>query len=259
MDHDDGRQLKTIGTTVEIVRALRDLDGAGVTELAAHLGLSKGSVHHHLSTLRSDHLVTKENGEYRLGLRFVAFGEYVKGQNPLYRGGKSEVDSLAESTGEYVHLMTEQFGRAIHLYKSRGETAVGTSYHRKNLQRRDYLHYSAAGKAILSCLSDRRVDRIVDAYGLPERTDRTITRGAALFEELETVGENGYAVNDEEEIPGLRAVAAPIDPSQVDAAGAVSISGPVSRMDGSRFEEELPETVIQTANVIELNIDTKNQ
>jgi len=259
MGQKSGRQLQTVETTINIVRALQELDGAGVTELSDHLDLSKASVHHHLSTLESNHIVVQKHGQYQLGLRFAAFGEYVKNQNPIYRAGWSEVDDLAKTTGEYVHLMTEQFGRAVHLYKAQGEMAVGTSYHRRNLQHRDYLHYSAAGKAILSCLPESQVKRIVETYGLPERTDRTITTEAALAEELKTVSADGYAVNDEEEIPGLRAVAAPVDPDEANPVGAVSISGPVSRMDDSRFEEEYPELVIQVANVIQLNIDTTNQ
>jgi DNA-binding IclR family transcriptional regulator len=259
MDDGNGRQLQSVGRAVEVLGALQELDGAGVTELADHLGASKASVHHHLMTLRSNHLVVRQDDEYRLGLRFLAFGEYVRNQNPLYSAGTGEVDGVAADTGEFAHLMTEQFGRAIHLYKSQGEQAVGKPYHRRNLQRRDYLHYSAAGKAILSCLQDRRVEEIIDTYGLPARTEETITVRERLHEELDEVREAGYAVNDEEEIPGLRAVAAPIDPDHEDVVGAVSVSGPVSRIDGSRFETELPETVIRVTNVIELNIDTANQ
>jgi DNA-binding IclR family transcriptional regulator len=259
MTDETGRQLKTVNRTLRIIEALRELEGAGITELAESLDLSKGSVHHHLSTLRSNHLVRKEGEEYRLGLWFVSFGEFTRQSTPLYRIGESEVDDLAADTGEFVHLMTEQFGRAIHLYKAQGEQAVGKAYHRKNLQRRDYLHYSAAGKAILSSLTDNRVRDIIGTYGLPERTEQTVTSPDELFTALETVREQGYAVNDEEEIPGLRAVAAPIDPDRETVPGAISVSGPLSRMKGDRFERELPETVRQVANVIEVNIDTATE
>lgn len=259
MDENDGRQLQTVRTAAEIIDGLRELNGAGVTELAEHLNLSKGSVHHHLSTLRSKHLVTKDDGIYRLGLHFVTFGEYVKNHNSLYRAGQDEIDRLAKDTGEFAHLMTEEFGRAIHLYKAQGENAVGKPYHIENLQRRDYLHYSAAGKAILSQLSEERIRSIVDTYGLPERTNQTITNSQELFDELETVRDRGCAFNDEEEITGLRAVAAPVNPNQDSIVGAISVSGPLSRMDGDRFTDELPEKVVRVANVIELNIDTANQ
>jgi len=259
MNSTDGRRLRTVETTIDVLGALRELDGGGVTAVAEHAGISKASAHHHLSTLRANHLVAKAGDEYRLGLQFATLGEYVKNHTPLYAAGRGEIDRLAEETGEFAHLLTEQFGRAIHLYKSQGEKAVGKPYHRRNLQRRDHLHYSAAGKAILSRLPDARVEEIVHEYGLPERTERTITDRTALLEALETVRERGYAINDEEEIPGLRAVAAPVDPDRGDTIGAVSVSGPVSRMQDGRFGEELAETVVRAANVIEVNIDTADR
>ena len=254
MDDHNGREVQTVNRSFQIVRALADREGAGVTELADSLELSKGAVHTHLNTLESNGVVTQQGDEYRLGLRFITFGEYVKRQRPLYGAGRDETDALAEATGEYAHLMAEERGRGFHIYKSRGDNAVGQPYHDMNLQKEDHLHYSAAGKSILSCLSESRIDDIVDAYGLPERTGNTITTREELFDRLDRIRERGYALNDEEEIDGLRAVGAPIDTAGV--VGAISVSGPVSRLKGDRFREELPERVMQAANVIELSVQT---
>lgn len=254
MIDDGGRQLRTVNRSFEIVRTLAERDGAGVTELAEELDVSKGTVHTHLNTLKANDVVVQDGDVYRLGLRFITFGEYVKRQRSLYGAGRDEIDGLAGATGEYAHLMAEERGRGFHLYKARGENAVGQSYHDMNLQRADHLHYSAAGKSILATLEPERVDDIVDTYGLPERTEQTITSREELFAELEEIRERGYAFNDEEEIDGLRAVGAPIRASGV--IGAISVSGPVSRLKGDRFREELPERVMQAANVIELNVET---
>lgn len=252
----EGRQLKTVTTSLRIVAALSELDGAGVTELADHLGLSKAAVHSHLNTLRENRLVAKEGSQYELGLRFVTLGEYVKHQNRLYTAGKDPVDELADATGEYAHLMAEEHGRGIHLYKAKAEGAVAKEYHRLNLERPDHLHYSSIGKAVLAYLPEERVRAIIDEYGLPQRTENTITDQAALFEELATVRDRGYAVNDEEEIVGLRAVGAPVRRSDGRVLGAVSVSGPTSRMQGETFETTVPEQVMEAANIIELNIET---
>lgn len=254
MNDDTGREVRTVNTSFRIIRELADREGAGVTELARALDLSKGAVHTHLNTLRANDVVTQHGDEYRLGLRFITFGEYVKRQRPLYRAGRDQTDELADETGEYAHLMAEERGRGFHLYKARGERAVGQPYHDLNLQKADHLHYSAAGKSILSCLEESRVDAIVDEYGLPQRTDHTITSRGELFDQLDRIQERGYAVNDEEEIDGLRAVGAPIRTG--DIVGAISVSGPVSRLKGDRFHEAFPELVLQAANVIELNVQT---
>jgi DNA-binding IclR family transcriptional regulator len=44
--------VKSDKTTHRIVETLRELDGAGVTELSNELNLPKSSVHNYLSTLR---------------------------------------------------------------------------------------------------------------------------------------------------------------------------------------------------------------
>uniref|UniRef100_UPI003EBCF134 IclR family transcriptional regulator domain-containing protein n=1 Tax=Halarchaeum sp. P4 TaxID=3421639 RepID=UPI003EBCF134 len=82
----------------------------------------------------------------------------------------------------------------------------------------------------------------------------TITDEEELFAELERTRERGYAIDDEERLRGLRCVAAPILSNEDRVLGAVSIAGPTNRLQGELFEEELPERLLETVNVIELNV-----
>jgi DNA-binding IclR family transcriptional regulator len=252
------RRLKTVDTTVEIMRSLEELDGAGVTELADHLDISKAAVYNHLATLRENRLVVQEGTTYKLSLRFLALGEYVKHQSDLYNAGKEETDKLADETGEFAHLMAEEYGRGIHIYKGEGENAVGKDYLTLNLEKPDYMHYTSTGKAVLAYLPESRVSEIVEEHGLPARTENTITTEERLFEELAEIRDRGYATNDEEEIKGLRAVGAPVRDNEDDVLGAISVSAPVSRMKDEAFRQAIPEKVKRAANVIELNIETSN-
>ncbi|MFC7205384.1 IclR family transcriptional regulator [Haloferax namakaokahaiae] len=249
------RTLKTVSRAFDVIRALEELDGARVTELATHLDLSKSVVYNYLSTLRSERFVVKEEDTYRLSLQFLLVGEYVRYQNILYRIGKSELEELAAKTGEYAHLATEQHGLGINLYKVRGEKAVGADYQVNKLQQADYLHFSATGKAILAHLPRERVNWIVDQYGLPAKTDRTITDREHLFEELETIRDRGYSLNDEEEITGLQAIGAPVTNRHGRVLGSISVSGPVRRMKQPDYHERIIESVVNTANVIEVNVN----
>jgi DNA-binding IclR family transcriptional regulator len=249
------RTLKTVERTARIIKALETLDGAGVTELATHLGMSKSSTYHYLATLRQEDFVVKTGDQYELGLQLLLSGEYVRNRNLLYRYGKEEVEELAETTGEYANLFTEQHGKGINLYKVRGSDAVGSGYQTDKLQQPDQLHCTATGKAILAFLPEARVDGILDQHGLPERTANTITDRDELFDELATIRERGYAYNDEEEVQGLRAVGAPVIDRDDDVLGSLSVAGPTSRLKGTPFDEELPEQVQRAANVIEVNIN----
>ncbi|WP_332898786.1 IclR family transcriptional regulator [Haladaptatus sp. CMSO5] len=253
------RTLQTVSTSADIITTLVELDGARVTELANHLDLSKSAVYNHLTTLRQKNLVVKSGDDYELSYQFLLLGEYVRNRSQLYRVARPELDRLAEECGEYVHLSTEQHGLGINLYKVHGPKAVGSDYQTAKLQKPDYLHYSATGKALLAELPRERVDSIVERHGLVSRTANTITTPEALHEDLERIRERGYSCNDEEEIEGLRAVGAPICDREGTVLGSLSVSGPTSRLKGDRFHETIPELVMSTANVIEVNINMSDQ
>jgi DNA-binding IclR family transcriptional regulator len=249
------RTLKTVSRAMDVVRALEELDGAGVTELATELDTSKSVVYNYLTTLRENKLVVKEGTTYKLSLQFLLLGEYVRNQNVLYTIAKPEIEQLATETEEYAHLSTEQHGLNVNLYKVKGAKAVGSTYQTSKLQRPDYLHFSATGKSILAHLPRERVEEIIDRYGLVRKTKNTITDPEELFTELERVRERGYAYNDEEEIEGLQAIGAPVLDRHGTVLGSISVSGPVNRMSEESYQERLVETVTNTANVIEVNIN----
>jgi DNA-binding IclR family transcriptional regulator len=242
--------VQAVQTTSEILEALRKLDGAGVTELADHLGISKATVHSHLSTLVDSEFVVKRGDTYRISLRFVDFGEYAKTNVDIYEITREEVDRLAEETGEVAQFMVEEHGKGVYLHKASGENAIQTASYTGN---RKELHCTALGKAILSQLPRERVEEIIDEKGLPQRTENTVATREELFEELAEIRERKVSFDDEEILQGLRCVAAPIEHPQGDIEGAISISGPTSRFKGDRFREELPEIVRGAANVIEVN------
>lgn len=255
-ENDDGTHLlQTSTTTINVLEGLKELNGATLTEVTNHLNVSKGTAYNHLSTLEANDIVVHEDDRYRLSPRFILIGEHVRHESPLYQFGKEKVDEIVRETGEYAQLMTEQHGLAIVVYLQRGEKAIGSDYPTQMQKRPLYLHHTAAGKAILSRLPRERIDEIIRKHGLKERTDNTITSRERLLDELETVREQGYAYNREEEVEGLRAVGAPIVGPDDSVLGALSLSGPRSRLQGDRFRQELPETVVDAADVIEVNIN----
>ncbi|WP_265110747.1 IclR family transcriptional regulator [Halosolutus halophilus] len=243
--------VKTTEMTFTIVEALRKLNGCGVTELADYLELPKSTVHNYLSTLEQEEYVVKNGTEYKVGIRFLELGAYARGCVQIYDIAKPEVDRLADETGELANLLVEEHGRGVYIHQAKGDRAVRVD---SNVGTRVYLHGTALGKAILAHSPESRVDKIIDRHGLPQSTERTVSTREELEAELETVRENGYAIDDEERLEGLRCIAAPILSNDGRPLGAVSVSGPVNRMRGMYFEEELPKKILETVNVIELNV-----
>lgn len=251
------RTIQSVDHSCEIIDILRRTGGATVSELADRIGLSPGSVHTHLSTLKAHNFVIQDEQMYRLGPQFLILGEHVRNHNRIYQSAKEAVEELAEATGEGAHLIIEHQGRVYALYEVFGENAIGEDYHaRKREESLKHLHCTASGKAMLSRFPADRVESVIDQHGMERNTPNTITNRDALFEALEQARERGFAISDEEQIIGIRAVGAPIMRTDGTVAGAISVSGPTSRLKADRFHEEIPEKVRHATNVAEVNLNS---
>lgn len=245
------KPIQATETSFRVLEALKQLDGCTVTELARELDLPKSTVHNHLCTLVENEYAVREEDTYRVGLRLLELGEYTRNRMTVYEVAKPEVIALADETGEQANLAVEEHGRGVYLCRDEGEDAVQTDAY---AGMRSHLHCTALGKAILAYRPREEVDAILDRHGMPERTSATITDRETLYDELDAIRERGIAFDREERLDGLQCVAAPITNDDDRAIGAISVSGPTSRMQGKRFESDIPALLSDAANVIELNI-----
>lgn len=237
--------------TLRILETIHELQGAGVTEIAERLDMSKATAHHHLSTLEENEYVVKDGSTYRAGLKLLEMGEHARRQTGVFDIAKSEIDDLAEQTGELANLMMEEHGRGVYVYIASGEEAVHLD---TKVGTRQYLHTSALGKSILAHMPPAKFEQVIDRHGLPAQTSNTVTDKATLQSELDEIRDRGVAFDGEERAEGIRCVAAPITDNRGSLIGAVSVSGPSTRLKGDRFREVIPEMVQDTATVIGINV-----
>lgn len=250
MTSSDPPTVKSVTRAIELLAAIERLGNAGITELTEETGMPKSTVYEHLTTLEGQEYLVKHDDAYQIGLRFLTHGGLARSKLDIFRVGKKEIDSLADETGELATLAIEEHGWGVYLYVSRGENAVNLDTF---VGRREHLHPTGIGKAILGQLSRERRDEIVEQRGLPEYTPQTITDRDTLESQLETIRDRGYSIDDQERVENLRCVAAPVQDG--DIVGAISVSGPASRFDDHYLEGELAEAVVGAANVISLNIN----
>lgn len=243
------RRIKTTETSFEILDLLMELDGATMPDLSERLNLANSTVHGHLKTLESNGLVVKEGNEYYLGLRFFQYGNYTRQRKPEYQFADKHVTRLADETREAANFCVAEHGQSIVLF---GDSTpedpaygVGTVFH---------MHETAVGKVMLAEMSEDRVREIIDEWGLPRRTENTITDEEALFDELDDVRRRGYAYNHEELMTGLSAVGVAVKRPDSSVLGALSVGGPTYRIDGQKLEGELTDVILDTKNAFEEDI-----
>ncbi len=153
MDESKRYPVKATKTSVTLIEVLATDGPLGVTDVAARMDTTKGTVHNHLTTLRSLGYVKKIDGRYDLTLRALATGERTRERSHLFRVAKPYLDNLAQTTGEWVGLFIAEEGRGTRVYHAVGsDTWSPPSVDGDQLP----LHATAAGKAILASMPDER-------------------------------------------------------------------------------------------------------
>jgi DNA-binding IclR family transcriptional regulator len=114
-------------------------------------------------------------------------------------------------------------GRCVFMHVKSGERS---DWQHEEIGEQLYLHNTAVGKAILSTMSDEKVQSVIEQWGLPQTTESTITDTAELKEEVERTRKRGYAINRGENIEGLYALGVPIVGHEDEIIGGISMSGP---------------------------------
>ncbi|WP_170977283.1 IclR family transcriptional regulator [Halorussus salinisoli] len=250
MEDESGDQVNSVSRTFDIIEALKKLNGAGVSQVAEHAGIPTSTAYNYLNTLQAREYVVKEGSEYHLANRFIHLGDFAKNRLQLVNVVKREIEPLLEETGGTVNVVVEEFGLGIYAYSRTAATGLQNFAH---VRKREHLHSTAAGKSILANLPDGRVTEILETRGVPQKTSSTIVDEEELYEELARIEERGYALNDEENTPGIRAVGAPIRTGE-ETCAAVSVAGPLNRFTDEMFYEELPGLVRNTSKSVEVDI-----
>lgn len=254
MAHDEtngSRHLKSVNRSFEIIEYLRENGPATLSEIATEFDLPVSTAHIHLSTLVKSDYVIKEDGLYRCSLLFLRTGGQLRDQKVLYRAAKSEIDDLQQQVNEIANVGILENGYMVQLYKSENPESIDDSAPEGAHL---YLHTTSTGKAILSQLSEDELDRIIEQRGLPGLTDNTITTRSELVSQLQEIRERGYSINRGEHYTGVFAIGTPILSDSGDILGAISISGPLSRIERNRIEDEFAPALCDKKNVIELKI-----
>jgi IclR family transcriptional regulator, acetate operon repressor len=211
-----------------------DENGIGITELAQRTGLTVSTTHRLARALTDAGLLVQypRTERYQLGPALVVLG--TKAARRLgYQQALPLLEELAATTGESINLGIRT-GNEVHVVLD----VMSRQPLRFNQESgsRVPMHVSAMGKCLLAATDD--IDAQIDRLGdLVRATHRTITDRDQLRAELELVRERGWALNDEERNPGVRAIAAAVPAPAGGALGAIAIQGPAIRITDDRLPE----------------------
>src|SRR3954470_4918009 len=232
-----GASVQSVDRALTILELLAREGDAGVTEIAAELGVHKSTAFRLLATLEAHRLVEQDGdrGRYRLGVGNLRLAGATTARLDLVTEARPVCRQLAADTGETVNITVRSETSALYLDQVAGSSAVQSH---NWVGQHIPLHATSNGKVLISELIDAELKKAVRA--LPRVTDRTVTSRAKLKAELAEVRELGYAVAVDELEVGLAAAAAPIHNAHGDVIASLSVSGPTFRLTETRVKELVP-------------------
>jgi DNA-binding IclR family transcriptional regulator len=249
--------VQSVDRAISVLEILARRGEAGVSEVAADIGVHKSTAFRLLGALESRELVeqTQERGKYRLGFGILRLASALPGRLDLTQQGHSICEALAAEVGETVNLAVIQAEYVVNLDQARGRSAVAAH---NWVGQPTPLHATSSGKVLLAHLPKAQRAELLAAAGLERYTARTITTVRGLDHELANVADDGFACCVEEYEDGLNAIAAPIRDHTNQVVAAVSVSGPAYRLSADAMPELAPR-LIAAADQISLRMGHLSQ
>lgn len=220
--------LRGLMVLERVAEGTHDLQG-----LAHALGLSRSTAYRLLSALvRAGYLRHEPRRGYHLGPKLIRLGFKAYGQLHLPTLARPHLEALRDATQEVVHLGVLEGKEVVYIDKVPGRRELQLA---SQIGSRFPAQSTALGKALLAWLPE---ERWLEAFtpGL-RRTPRTLADWSSFAEELRATRARGYALDLEENEPGVRCVAAPILDARGEVVAAVSVSTAAIYLDETRIPE----------------------
>lgn len=212
--------------------------GMSLAELTLRTGLHKSTLLRLAAPLVEENLLERcnETGKFRLGPGCLRLGQSYLRNIDLRSAANSALRSLMRITQSTCHLVVLSGHDVVYLDKVEDEATVRMA---SRIGATMPAFCTAVGKAMLAYSPAEVVDEVLAAQLRP-LTERTVTDPDALRAEFATIRRRGYAIDDRENEPEVRCVAAPIFGHEDTVVAALSVSSLSSRMTAKRVREVGP-------------------
>jgi IclR family KDG regulon transcriptional repressor len=245
----DEYEVASVRKALELLCAFRlDNPKCGLTALAQAVGIPKSTAHNLLKTLQLYDFVRQDadTKRYQLGPRVHELGFLFSKGSDLIPKAAPFLRRLAQQTKETVKLGVLSNGQMLVVFAIESPHQLHT---RGDVGRRWCLHSSGLGKAILAALPIEEALDLMGQEGMLRFTNRTITDIRTLEANLREAHVRGYAMDWEENEPGVRCLASGVRDRSSGIVAALSVSGPSLRIT-EKSSRELAVLVVEAARNI---------
>ncbi len=245
--------IQTVTNALSLLETFDDAESLGVSEISRRLGLHKNNVFRLLATLEERGYIEQEAGgdRYRLGVRCLDLGQTFLRSRSLMREAQPLLDALSAAVGENPnHAQPGRGFEVVHAAAAQPERLLIAGI---RTGRRLPAYCTALGRALLAFSDDavrEAFDRRLAVDPPRARSAATVTDRIKLVEQLRNTASAGFAIDLGECEDGLSCAAAPVIDGLGRLVGALSITGPSSRLGEDRLLGSIAPVVVDHANTL---------
>ena len=218
--------VQSVIRALDILETIDAYGELGISEISDKLNLDKSTVHRIISTLRHKGYVVQNNTDHK-------YSNSIK----LWEMGNNVVERLG------VRRQAQPFMERLVIESC--ETVKADLNVGKTLP----CYCTGLGKAMLAFMPEERVKDLLQDEKFFKYTGKTVNNLQELFKQLEEIRQNGYCIDDEEYVEGIKCIASPVMNYTNDVVAAISIAIPKFRIDSGERDEEYIAGLVKTAAV----------
>ncbi|MFW5985073.1 MAG: IclR family transcriptional regulator [Halanaerobiaceae bacterium] len=241
-----------VKSVIKAMRIYEQLVGRGepisLSSLSKRVKLNISTVHRLLNTLLSmGYVEQNDKGHYRLGFRSYKMADIINDSFDLKRLVHPYLKKIAEQCNETTNLVILEDYQVVYIDQVQSTNMVRMF---AGMGSRGAAYCTGAGKVLLAQLGEEELNNYIEETEFKAFTENTITCAERLKEELARIKQQGFALDREEKEKGVRCAAAPIFGKKGKTRGAISVSGPSTRISEDYLKETLVPLVCEQAGKI---------
>jgi len=217
------------------------------SEIARTLDFNRTSAYRYINTLVELGYLEKDakTKEIRPSNLCLLFCNNLMQATDHLRMIKEVVDRIHSENNISIDVAFVVDDTIVHIYHREAEETL--TYRLPDFSK-NCLHNTALGKAYLSSLPDDQIAEKIDRLILAAKTEKTIVDKEALAAELKKTKARQYVMSEEEYLPGLIAIGAPLyDPISEQGVGAVSFDFSVLQHSAEEINARYRDMIRETA------------
>lgn len=225
-----------------------------LSSISKKADINISTVYRLLNTLVKLGYVKQDEKElYCLGLHSYEIADLINQNFNIRELVRPHLKKIVKKCNETSSFAVLEANKIVYIDQIESKNMIKVS---TSLKTKIPAYCTGSGKVLLAYLDNEVLEKYIKNTNFIKYTNSTIINPLSLKKELNKVKEQGYATELEEKEKGVHSVAAPIFTMNNKPFGAISISGPSSRITHKYLTNKLIPLIISSAKQLSTELQT---